>query len=142
MRRTRCVRRRTLRRRPTRCSKRSTSWTRNCRSAHVLTMQEIVSESVQTRRFQTLLAGVFAGVSLLLACLGIYGVISYSVTSRTNEIGIRIALGAKASQVMTLVLRQGIRPVFGGLLVGVAAGVGVREIGQQLPIRWNNLAWR
>ena len=91
--------------------------------ANIITMQEIVSESVKSRRFQTLLAGVFAGASLLLACLGIYGVISYSVTRRTNEIGIRIALGAQASQVLTLVLRQGIRPVFAGLLVGVAAAL-------------------
>jgi putative ABC transport system permease protein len=96
--------------------------------AHVLTMQEIVSESVRSRRFQTLLAGIFAGASLLLACLGIYGVISYSVTRRTNEIGIRIALGAQASQVLTLVLRQGIRPVFGGLLVGVAAALAAERL--------------
>ena len=96
--------------------------------AHVMTMQEIVSESVRSRRFQTLLAGIFAGASLLLACLGIYGVISYSVTRRTNEIGIRIALGAQASQVLTLVLRQGIRPVFGGLLVGVAAALAAGKL--------------
>jgi putative ABC transport system permease protein len=96
--------------------------------AHVLTMHEIVSESVRSRRFQTLLAGIFAGASLLLACLGIYGVISYSVTRRTNEIGIRIALGAQASQVLTLVLRQGIRPVIGGLLVGVAAALATGRL--------------
>ena len=70
--------------------------------ANVLTMREILSDSVGSRRFQTLLAGVFAGAALLLACLGIYGVISYSVARRTNEIGIRIALGAQASQVSML----------------------------------------
>src|SRR6185437_3053692 len=96
--------------------------------ANVLTMRDIVSESVQTRRFQTLLAGAFAAAALLLACLGIYGVISYSVARRTNEIGIRIALGARTSQVSLLVLRQGVRPVLGGLLAGVIgalAGGGV-----------------
>lgn len=88
--------------------------------ANVLTMREIMSESVSGRRFQTLLAGVFAGSALLLACLGIYGVISYSVARRTSEIGIRIAVGAQPAQVSLLVFRQGARPVIGGLLVGVA----------------------
>ena len=89
--------------------------------ANVLTMQEVVSESVRSRRFQTILAGVFSGVALLLAYLGIYGVISYSVAQRTNEMGLRIALGAQPSQVSMLVLQQGIRPVVGGLLAGVVA---------------------
>jgi putative ABC transport system permease protein len=96
--------------------------------ANVLTMREILSESLGSRRFQTSLAGVFAGAALLLACLGIYGVISYSVARRTNEMGIRIALGAQASQVSMLVLRQGIRPVIGGLLVGVAAALAAGQL--------------
>jgi len=85
--------------------------------ANVLTMREIMSESVSSRRFQTRLAGVFAGAALLLACLGIYGVISYRVARRTNEIGIRIAVGAQPSQVSLLVFRQGVRPVIGGYLL-------------------------
>ena len=89
--------------------------------ANVLTMREIMSESVRSRRFQTILAGVFSGVALLLACIGIYGVISYSVARRANEMGLRIALGAQPAQMSRLVLRQGIRPVAGGLLAGVAA---------------------
>ena len=96
--------------------------------ANVLTMREILSDSVGSRRFQTLLAGGFAGAALLLACLGIYGVISYSVTRRKNEIGIRIALGAQASEVSMLVLRQGVRPVVGGLLVGVAAALAAGQL--------------
>jgi predicted permease len=96
--------------------------------ANVLTIREILSESLGSRRFQTSLAGVFAGAALLLACLGIYGVISYSVARRTNEMGIRIALGAQASQVSMLVLRQGIRPVIGGLLVGVAAALAAGQL--------------
>jgi putative ABC transport system permease protein len=89
--------------------------------ANVLTMREVVSESVRSRRFQTTLAGVFSGGAVLLACLGIYGVISYSVAQRANEMGLRIALGAQPSQVSMLVLQQGMRPVIGGLLAGVVA---------------------
>src|SRR5260370_24572803 len=89
--------------------------------ANVLTMREILSESVGNRKFQTPLAAIFSTAALLFACLGIYGVISFSVARRTNEMGIRIAFGAQSSQVSMLVLRQGIRPVFGGLIVGVAA---------------------
>jgi putative ABC transport system permease protein len=96
--------------------------------ANVLTMREILSESIGSRRFQTLLAGSFAGAALLLACLGIYGVISYSVARRTSEIGIRIALGAQASQVSMLVLRQGIQPVLGGLVVGVPAALAAGKL--------------
>jgi hypothetical protein len=95
---------------------------------NVLTMREILSESVSTRRFQTLLAAIFAAAALLLACLGIYGVISYSVARRTNEMGIRIALGAQSSQVSMLVLRQGLRPVFGGLMAGVPGALLVGHL--------------
>ncbi len=96
--------------------------------ANVLTMREIFSESVGTRRFETLLAAVFAGAALVLACLGMYGVISYSVARRTNEMGIRIALGAQASHVSMLVLRQGLRPVVAGLVVGVAAALAAGQL--------------
>jgi predicted permease len=96
--------------------------------ANVLTMREILSESIGSRRFQTLLAGTFAGAALLLACLGIYGVISYSVARRTSEIGIRIALGAQASEVSMLVLRQGMQPVLGGLVAGVAAALAAGQL--------------
>lgn len=96
--------------------------------ANVLTMREILSSSISSRRFQTLVAGGFAGAALLLACLGIYGVISYSVARRKSEIGIRIALGAQASQVSRLVLRQGIQPVLGGLLAGVVAALAAGKL--------------
>jgi ABC-type antimicrobial peptide transport system permease subunit len=89
---------------------------------------QILSKSTGSRRFQTLLAGAFAGGALLLACLGIYGVISYSVARRTSEMGIRIALGAQASQVSLLVLRQGIQPVLGGLAVGVAGALAAGKL--------------
>jgi predicted permease len=96
--------------------------------AHVLTMKEIMSESVGGRRFQTFLAGVFALSALLLACLGIYGVISYGVARRTNEIGIRMALGAQSSQVTLMVLGQGMKPVLGGLFVGVLTALWAGQL--------------
>jgi putative ABC transport system permease protein len=91
--------------------------------ANLRTMEQIVSGSVGRRRFQTLLAGGFGLAALLLACLGIYGVISYTVTRRTNELGIRMALGARAGEVALMVLRQGMAPVIGGLLTGVAVAL-------------------
>jgi predicted permease len=96
--------------------------------ANVRTMREIVSESVGRRRFQTLLAAVFAVSALLLACLGIYGVISYGVDRRTNEMGIRMALGAQPSQVAGMVLRQGMQPVLGGLLLGVLGSLWAGQL--------------
>jgi ABC-type antimicrobial peptide transport system permease subunit len=68
---------------------------------------------------------IFAALSLLLAGVGLYGVLSYVVTQRVPEIGIRIALGAQRGQVLGMVLRDGMRPVVIGLLIGAAAGVGV-----------------
>jgi ABC-type antimicrobial peptide transport system permease subunit len=70
------------------------------------------------------LLGIFALTALLLACVGIYGVISYSVAQRTREVGIRIALGADSHRVVALILRQGIRLVLIGLVTGIAASIG------------------
>ncbi|HWB96900.1 MAG TPA: ABC transporter permease [Bryobacteraceae bacterium] len=100
--------------------------------ANVLTMREIFSNSIGSRRFQTILIAVFAAAAMLLACLGIYGVISYSVARRTNEIGIRIALGAQASEISLLVLRQGLRPVLGGALAGVAGALAAGQLARSL----------
>jgi putative ABC transport system permease protein len=86
---------------------------------HLRPMTEIVSESVGVRRFQMGLASLFSIFALLLAALGIYGMVSYSVARRRQELGIRMALGAKGSQVRNLVLLQGMSPV----VVGWAAGV-------------------
>jgi putative ABC transport system permease protein len=83
------------------------------------TMEEVVDRSVAQRRFQLTLMGVFAASALLVASLGIYGVVAYAVARRRNEIGVRMALGAKRSQLLGLVIRQGMTPV----VVGVAAGV-------------------
>ncbi|HLY16497.1 MAG TPA: ABC transporter permease [Bryobacteraceae bacterium] len=85
----------------------------------VQTMEEIFADSVARPRFQMVLLLVFAGMAVLLATIGVYGVVSYSVSQRTQEIGIRVALGASASDVAHLVLREGL--VLGCL--GVAAGL-------------------
>ena len=88
-------------------------------------MEEVISEAAAPRRFQMMLVLVFAGSALLLASLGIYGVVSYTVAQRTNEIGIRVALGARTADVYRMVLRQGFAPVAFGLIAGVAGALAL-----------------
>jgi predicted permease len=83
------------------------------------TMEQVVYESVAVKRFQMQLAVAFAVSALLLASLGIYGVISFTVSRRTSEMGIRIALGAQSPQVTGMILSQGMKPVLFGLAAGV-----------------------
>ena len=96
--------------------------------AEIRTMQEVLDQSVAQRRFQMRLAAVFAATALLLATLGIYGVVSYSVARRTNEMGIRIALGAQAHQLYRMVLRQAMTPVVLGLVAGLAGAVAAGRV--------------
>lgn len=88
----------------------------------VLTMQQILGQTTASQSFSATLVLAFAGLSLLLAGVGLYGVLSYLVTQRIAEIGIRIALGAQRGEVLRLVLFDGLRPVFLGLLIGLAGG--------------------
>jgi putative ABC transport system permease protein len=89
----------------------------------VQALQEVLSESLSSQRFPMILLGVFAGLALLLASIGVYGVISYSVTQRTHEIGIRITLGAEKHTVFRMVIAQGLRLAFAGLAIGAVAAL-------------------
>jgi ABC-type antimicrobial peptide transport system permease subunit len=87
----------------------------------VRTLQQLVDKSVSPRRFVVLMLGGFAGFALILASLGIYGLISYSVNQRTREIGIRMALGASASDVQARIVVQTLRLAAIGIAIGVVA---------------------
>ncbi|HEX4696404.1 MAG TPA: ABC transporter permease [Candidatus Udaeobacter sp.] len=89
--------------------------------AAIDTMDHIVSEAVARQRFTMLLLGLFATLALLLASVGIYGVMSYSVAQRTREIGIRIALGARRSDVLQMTVKQGLKLVGAGMILGLVA---------------------
>jgi len=94
----------------------------------VATLSTLVDESLVSQRFAMYLIGAFGIVSLLLACIGLYGVISYSVMQRTREMGIRMALGAKRTRVIALVLGQGARLTGIGMAAGLIAALSVTRL--------------
>ncbi|MFL6542617.1 MAG: FtsX-like permease family protein, partial [Chthoniobacterales bacterium] len=92
------------------------------------TMNDIIARTLLQKKFTMLLLSIFAGAAVVLAAIGLYGVISYSVAQRTRELGIRIALGAQRSDVLRLILRQGMTLVAGGVIFGVAASLGLTRL--------------
>ncbi len=98
----------------------------------IKTMEQILADTMIVQRFSTSLLAGFAGIALALAAAGIYGVISYSVTQRTHEIGIRMALGADQRDVLRLVVGQGMVPALIGLGVGIAGAIGLTRFMRSL----------
>lgn len=96
--------------------------------SRVNTMNEVISGTLSTQRFSMILLGAFAGVALLLASLGIYGVISYLVGQRIHELGIRIALGANRRDIFRLVLGHGMKMAIGGVAIGLLAAFGLTRL--------------
>jgi ABC-type antimicrobial peptide transport system permease subunit len=95
-------------------------------------MDQRIGQSTLDASFDATLVLAFAGISLLLAGVGLFGVLSYIVAQRTTEIGIRIALGAQREQVMRLMLRDGLRPAVVGLVLGLVASAGLTRLIQSL----------
>jgi predicted permease len=107
--------------------------------SQVQTMESVVAASVASRRFSTLLLAGFGALALLLAGIGIYGVIAYDVSQRTYEIGLRMALGAQSAQVAGMMLGRGVRMVALGLVIGVAGSLAVTGVLESVLVDVNRL---
>src|SRR5688500_12049545 len=95
-------------------------------------LQEVVTESVAQRRFSMLLLAVFAVVALFLAAVGLYGVVAYAVSQRTQEIGLRMAIGAQRQDVLRMVLSGGMKLAVAGIVLGVVAALALSRYLQSL----------
>jgi putative ABC transport system permease protein len=109
---------------------------------NVRTMDEIIDLDVAEHRFQTLLLAIFAAVAVALAIVGIYGVLTYSVSQRTAELGIRMALGAAPGAILTLVLRQAGGLIAAGIVVGIAGAFALTRFLQGLLFQVKTTDWR
>jgi predicted permease len=94
----------------------------------IRTMERMMADSIPQRRFMTILLGVFALIALILASVGLFGVMSYTVAQRTHEIGIRMALGAQTLDVLKLIIRQGMTLVLTGVVIGLLAAFGLTRL--------------
>jgi putative ABC transport system permease protein len=94
----------------------------------VVSMDDVIAQSVSPQRFNLLLLASFAGIALLLAAVGIYGVLSYTVRRRVREIGIRMALGASNSDVLKMVVSDGMKPILIGVAIGLAAALALSRL--------------
>jgi putative ABC transport system permease protein len=104
----------------------------------VRTMEDRIHDSFATPRLYTFLLAIFAGLALLLASVGLYGVLAFQVSRRTREFGIRIALGALHGQVMSLVVQRGLRLLGVGLVLGFAGALGLGRLLGSLLYRTNS----
>jgi putative ABC transport system permease protein len=95
---------------------------------NIRTMEQALSEMLAPERFWMQLYGIFAAFAVILAAVGIYGVMSYSVTQRTHEFGVRMAVGAHKADVMKLVIKQGLKLTVIGLAIGIGAGIGLTRL--------------
>ena len=95
---------------------------------NIKAMRDVIAETIAPRKFNMLLFGLFAAIAVVLAAMGIYGVISYAVAERTQEIGIRVALGARAVDVMNLVLRGGLKLALIGIAIGLAGAFALTRL--------------
>ena len=96
--------------------------------SRIRTMDAVINESIGQRRFPMLLLAVFSAVALILAAVGVYGVVSYIVSQRTREIGIRMALGARATEVVGMVIRRSLTPIALGIVVGVVGSLAASRM--------------
>jgi predicted permease len=94
----------------------------------VITMEDVVARSVAERRLHMLLLGTFALIAVILAVVGTYGVLAYQITERTREFGVRMALGAKAGDILRMVIRQGMMPALAGVVIGLAGATLVTRL--------------
>jgi putative ABC transport system permease protein len=98
----------------------------------IKTMDEVAASSFAARSFNMLLLGIFAGLALVLAAVGIYGVMSYAVTQRTQEIGIRMALGARAPDVLRLIIKTGLTMTLIGVVIGIGGAIALTRVMETL----------
>jgi putative ABC transport system permease protein len=101
---------------------------KNLPISDIATMEQVLSDSLSRRRLYTVLLGIFAGSALVLAAVGVYGVVSQSVIHRMNEIGIRVALGAQRKDILLLILGRGMGVALGGMAIGAVAAIGIARL--------------